>query len=150
MFVASGQPQEIYWSHGGRHLAYTRWQGDHNEWWLIPNVTEGGVPVRLTQGTCWDFTWSTDADWALWRTGNGADGKLHTCNVARASTDLLLAEDVAGLLWSNDGARLAVLTADETEVVAFAKQGNVLVELARLRSTTGAFASWFYWQPVPR
>jgi hypothetical protein len=51
--------------------------------------------------------------------------------------------------WSNDGAFLAVLTAAHRQAVVFVEQVNALMELARLDSSTGSFAGWLLWQPVP-
>jgi hypothetical protein len=85
----------------------------------------------------------------LWQTGEGRDEKHYAYSVARAANQLLLAGDVEATRWSNDGTFLAVVAADGTEVIVFAEQGSTLVELARLTSTTGAFATWCYWQPVP-
>lgn len=147
--VATGEPMEIGWARGGKHLNYTFWRGDHYEWWLIPNVIAGNSPVQPTNDIWWDRSWSPDSDWALWRLGVDPDQDLYAYNVAQASTQLLLEGGHDGLRWSNDGAFLAVVTADRRQVVIFAEQGSTLVELARLESTTGTFASWFLWQPVP-
>ena len=138
------------WARGGKHIYYTYWRGDHYEWWLIPNAAAGGVPIQPTTDLWWDRSYSPDGDWAVWRTGVDPDQKLYAYNIAEASTQILLEGGYEALHWSKDGDFLAVLTADRTQVLVFAEQGHTLVEIARLASSTGAFASWFLWQPIPQ
>ena len=148
--VAIGEPMEMGWARGGKHIYYTYWRGDHYEWWLIPNAAAGGIPIQPTTDMWWDRSYSPDGDWAVWRTGVDPDQKLYAYNIAEASTQLLLGGGYEALHWSRDGDFLAVLTADRTQVLVFAEQGHTLVEIARLDSSTGAFASWFLWQPTPQ
>ncbi len=150
-YVAAGEPIGIYWSPDGKHLECLFQQGVYDyDVRLIPNVTAGGSPVPVTRDISSHLSWSPDSDWWLWSVASDADERVYAYNVPSASTQLLFAGAVTSNRWSNDGAFLAIITADNKEVIVFAEQGSTLAEVGRQASSTGAFASWIYWQPVPR
>ncbi len=149
MQIAPETPDNIYWTPDGKHLWYLLHtdQPLRFEGWIIPNITRGGRPVRFT-GDAGDVGASPDSDWLLWRSSENGVERLYAYHVASASTQSLVPGPTGYRRWSDDGAFLAVLKADATQLILFHERGDKLVELGRIDAVTGTLDAGMHWQPV--
>jgi len=102
------------WSPDGGWVAVHASQGSSGELWVAP--IGGGEPKRVADnvGGLRPFAWAPTGKSLAYIRGRGDKAELHVYDVPTAK-DLLVGPVPGGqLYWSPDGARLAILTGNET------------------------------------